>query len=233
MAEEQPVTRRPRKWVDYDRETHGNPLSSSCAKPQDGATNLSEKYPATGMQKPIPKFSDATPAVSQYLGEAVVVPIRRTMKGRGVIDRERAKFAEFADAFNRTGSALDAMLDMAERGQFLGICSVDDQAMAMMRDLIELFQRVYIGIALPKCAANRALWEKPSHKGPETKPLQRRRNHRHRSGPQRRRRHTGDATRLPPGDVGLFWTRTATKPISASRPTGPQRPALLPGAFCD
>ena len=122
------------------------------------------------MQKPIPKFSDATPAVSQYLGEAVVVPIRRTMKGRGVIDRERAKFAEFADAFNRTGSALDAMLDMAERGKFLGVCLVDDQAMAMLRELIELFQRVYIGIALPKCAANRALWEKPSHKGPETKP---------------------------------------------------------------
>ena len=100
---------------DYDRETHGNPFDfilREAARRRDQPE--SEKYPATGMQKLIPKSSDVTPAVSQHLGEAVVVLIRRTMKGCGVIDRERAKSARSSPTHsNCTGSALDAMLDMA------------------------------------------------------------------------------------------------------------------------
>jgi len=48
MAEEQPVTRRPRKWVDYDRETHGNPF--------DFILRESEKVPSHWYAKADPKI---------------------------------------------------------------------------------------------------------------------------------------------------------------------------------
>ena len=145
-----------------------------------------------------------------------------------MIDRERAKFAEFADAFNRTGSALDAMLDMAERGNSSESARWTTRQWPAMRDLIELFQRVYIGIALPKCAANRALWEKPSHKGPETKPYSEGGIIATVVG------HNDDGATLVTQQgfhraTWVFWTRTATKPISASRPIGPQRTGTSTG----
>jgi len=57
MAQEQPVTRRPRKWVDYDRETHGNPFELILREAARRRDQLeSEKVPSHWYAKADPKI---------------------------------------------------------------------------------------------------------------------------------------------------------------------------------